>query len=106
MYGKVVHKQKPTSKKKTRVIIKLDDGQIKEYDFSTEIDNWTAAADDKSTNKKNAIFATVLTKAQVAEKRCVQEAVAQKLKKFEDFSAFEIVEDRGQAAIKTRWVFT
>ena len=106
LYGKVIHKHKPTSKKKTRVIVKLDDGQTKEYDFSTEIDNWTPTADDKSTNKTDEIFATVLTKAQVKEKRGVKEAVEQELKKFEDFSAFEMVEDRGQTAIKTRWVFT
>jgi hypothetical protein len=48
----------------------------------------------------------VLTKAQVAGRPDVEEAIDQEIKKFHDFSAFKIVEDEGQSAIRTRWVFT
>ena len=51
-------------------------------------------------------FATILTKTQVAGKPETKETIAQELKKFQDFSAFKVVEDDGQRAIKTRWVFT
>ena len=47
-----------------------------------------------------------MTKAQVAGRPDVLDAIQQEIKKFEDFSAFKVVKDSGQYAIKTRWVFT
>ena len=103
--GKVIYKHKPKSVHKNIIVIKFDDGHTKEFDFVKDVAYWNDVL-EKSEDKTNETFATVLTKAQVAKRPEAKEAIEQEIKKFQDFSAFKTVEDEGQSAIRTRWVFT
>ena len=103
--GKVINKHKPKSINKEVVTVRLDDGSIKEFDFVKDVTEWSYD-EDVFENDVSQTYATVLTKSQVAGRSDAKEAVEQELQKFKDFSAFKTVEDRGQHAIKTRWVFT
>ena len=103
--GKVVNRHKPTSIYKDIVVVQFDDGSTEEINFAKDVVKWSDSQ-DVSEEVTNETFATVLTKAQVAGRPDTEEAIRQELKKFEDFSAFKLVDDKGQYAIKTRWVFT
>jgi hypothetical protein len=121
IHGKVVHKHKKTSINKNILTIKHQDGSLKDYDFSEEVDEWNDAGDKVSEdteepcclyslspeeNVSHDCYATVLSKAQYKNKPGVNEAMIDEIHKFEKFDAFKTVDDHGQYAIKTRWVVT
>lgn len=121
--GKVIQKQKKSSKFKNTVGIKLENGKEKDFDFSKDIKEWK---DEKDCEDKNyyttdpcclhtfleekdfdhEVFATVLTKAEVKGRPDLDQAISDEISKFENFGAFRRVTDEGQYAIKTRWVFS
>ena len=103
--GKVVKRHKPNSAHKNIVVVQFGDGSIEEYDFAKDIIEWDYAVEVQEEICHEA-FPTVLTRAQVKGRPEADEVMMQELKKFKDFSAFEVVNDDGQYAIKTRWVFT
>ena len=103
--GKVVHKHKPKSIHRNVVVLKLADGSLKQFDFGKEIATWSDGLKEFES-KSNETFATKLTKAQVTGRPDGAFAIKQEIKKFQDFSAFKVVKDEGQNAIRTRWVFT
>ena len=107
--GKVLTKHKNKSIYKNVVGIKLDDGNIKEFDFSRDIEDWNEdnAVEDENLEPCCSVFHTqVLTKAQARKRPGMEEAMEKEIKKFESFGAFRRVKDEGQPAIKTRWVFS
>ena len=101
--GKVIRKPKKRSIHKNILGIILDDGFDADYDFSKEVACWK---DKNEQYDENEVFATVLTKAKAMEHPEAEKAMKDEIKKFADFDAFERVEDQGQYAISTRWVFT
>ena len=120
--GKVKNKNKKNSKFSSIVNITLEDGTIKAYDFKKDVVDWKDASTDdnvqenvdiccpKAITEENDIvhdtYATILTKAQVKDRPEAQKAIEDEIKKFQNFEAFEEINDEGQAVIKTRWVFT
>ena len=99
--GKVLNKQKKKSINKNLVGIQLEDGTLKDFDFITDIDEWS---DAKTAHE--SFSATVLTKSQIERTPGAEKAKCDEIRKFADFDAFETVNDDGQYAIKTRWVVT
>lgn len=120
LQGKVVRKQKKSSVHKNILGIQLDDGMVKDYDFSKDIDDWCDAKDISDemdeicclyclSDQKDILhenFVTILTRAQMEERPDAKKVMKQEIKKFADFGAIKTVNDEGQYAIKTRWVFT
>ena len=119
-FGKVMNKNKVKSVHKNKVGIKLEDGSDKEYDFTTEVDEWEdiSLVDKDSVEPccpqsflaekdiQHKVYATVLTRAQVKGRLDAEIAMQEEVKKFQRFDAIKSVADEGQHAIKTRWVFT
>ena len=82
IYGKVVHKHKTTSIYKNILSIKHEDGTLKDYDFSEEVDGWNYPRDKVSEDTEEPCclysispdktshdcYATVLSKAQYKKK--------------------------------------
>ena len=116
-----MHKHKKTSINKNILTIKLEDGSLKDYNFSEEISEWNDAGEKVSEDteepcclysispEENAsidCYATVLSKAQYRDKPGVADTMIDEIRKFEKFDAFRTVDDHGQYAIKTRWVVT
>ena len=119
--GKVMTKHKNSSSYRNILGIRLDDGTEKEYDFSRKDLDWQDSKASVIKEKEfcclhstkdeepitHEIFATILNKSQVKERKVeVEEAMKAEIQKFESFSAFKVVDDQGQHAIKTRWVFS
>ena len=104
--GKVINKHKPNSTYKDIVVVRMEDGTKQEFDFVKDVTEWSYDPDAIEEVLINESFVTTLTRAQVAGRPDVLDAIQQEIKKFEDFSAFKVVKDSGQYAIKTRWVFT
>ena len=119
--GKVVHRQKKPSASKNIIQIQFDDGSVNDVDFSNEVHDWCDAneipnnMDDpccllsysENIDLMHENFLTrILTKAQVKGRPEAEKAMLDEIKKFESFQAFDRVSDRGQFAIKTRWVFS
>ena len=109
--GKVVRVQKKKSKHRNTIGIKLENGIDADYDFSKNIEHWQDKDEEPVVSlgepeELTETFATVLTKAEVKGNPEADKAMQDEIKKFEDFGAFERVVDKGQYAIKTRWVYT
>ena len=104
LQGKVVKKHKPNSMNRNIVVLQFDDGSVKEFDFDKNVNEWYYTQ-DVTEDVLYENFPTVLTRAQVKGRPEAEEAMKLE-KKFENFSAFDVVDDNGQYAIKTRWVFT
>ena len=109
IHGKVLTKHKNKSIYRNVVGIKLDDGSVKEFDFSRDIEDW----DEENTVMEEVlepccpVFHTnVLTKAEAKKRTGLKDAMDKEIKKFESFGAFKRVTDEGQPAIKTRWVYS
>ena len=82
---------------------------MKEYDFSTDIDQWeeeTIEVDENIEPCCSLYHTKVLTKAQATKRTGFNEAMEREIKKFETFEAFRKVKDEGQPIIKTRWVYS
>ena len=93
--GKVLNKHKPKSIHRDIVTVRLDDGSVNEFDFK-HVSEWkdaTEVEDDEQHEYNSEIFATILTKAQATKRPEFEESIRQEIKKFEDFSAFKIVDD-------------
>jgi hypothetical protein len=103
--GKVVRKQKKKSLYKNILGIKLENGTTADYDFSKSVEYWKYKEEEEDLEVVEA-FATVLTRAEVRVMPEADKVMKDEIKKFEDFGAFERVDDKGQYAIKTRWVYT
>jgi hypothetical protein len=111
LMGKVMVKQKPTSKHRNILGIRLSDGSEKEYDFSKDVTEWVDIREqtdeipdpcclhslsDSDGEIMHETYATVLTKAQVRQWPVeAKKAMEEEIKKFESFGAFN-----------ARWVFT
>ena len=121
LFGKVVHKRKKGSASKNIVRIRMDDGSIRDIDFTKDVLEWSDAKEvpedsqdpccllSFSENKDilhESFLTRVLTKAQVKDWPDAEKAMVAEIVKFEHFGAFDRVEDIGQFSIKTRWVFT
>ena len=121
LFGKVVHKRKKGSASKNIVRIRMDDGSIRDIDFTKDVLEWSDAKEvpedsqdpccllSFSENKDilhKSFLTRVLTKAQVKDRPEAEKAMVAEIVKFEHFGAFDRVEDIGQFSIKTRWVFT
>ena len=120
LQGKVVKKHKRKSTHRNIVVVKLAEGIEKEFDFSENVVEWSDDSESLdeieepcclhsfSENKDifHSNYLTVLTKSQLKGRPDVKPAIEQEIKKFEDFGAFKRVADKGQYAIKTRWVFS
>ena len=121
--GKVIQKQKKSSKFKNTIGIKLENGKEKDFDFSKDIKEWKYEKDCEDKNYfttdpcclhtfmeekdfAHEVFATVLTKVEVKGRPDLDQAICDEISKFENFGAFRRVTDEGQYAIKTRWVFS
>jgi transposase InsO family protein len=118
--GKVVRKHKDSSVHKNIVGIKLIDGTDMDIDFSTDVEVWNDAREasedlvdtcclyshSKEKDIMHDTFATILTKAQVRGRPEIDQVMQDEIKKFENFKAFKVVDDNGQFAIKTRWVYS
>ena len=117
--GKLLENKKSISK--NIIGIELENGVSKDFDFSKDILEWSNASEmseglqdlccDRSVSEnKDSIHETfvtrILTKAEATARPDAEKAIGDEIKKFENFNAFERVNDVGQFAIKTRWVFT
>ena len=91
-----------------------------DIDFSTDVEVWNDAREasedlvdtcclyshSKEKDIMHDTFATILTKAQVRGRPEIDQVMQDEIKKFENFKAFKVVDDNGQFAIKTRWVYS
>ena len=98
--AKVMTKHKQKSMHKNVIGLRFEDGTEEEFDFSKPGIEWQDVKEASET------YATVLTKSEVKGRPDAEEAMRMEIIKFEKFSAFTRVDDEGQFAIKTRWVFT
>ena len=113
-------KNNPSTRRKSIVVVKLDNDSEKHYDFSKDVVEWKdinvleddsqdaccphSFSPDRDILHEN--YATILTKAQVKGRIDSEHVMKAEIKKFESFGAFERVKDNGQYAIRTRWVFS
>ena len=108
-HGRVVNKHKNKSIYRNVLAIEHEEGLVKEYNFTRDIDQWVEEKVENSEVPEPCcpiLHSKVLTKVQAKAKPGWQNAVEQEIKKFENFGAFKRVKDEGQFAIKTRWVYT
>lgn len=117
--GKVMYKHKKSSIHKNILSIKFDNGTVKDYDFSKDVDEWSDSRKieseeilvpcclySMSEETSHECYLTILSKAQYQNKPGVDKAMEDEIRKFEKFDAFQTVDDNGQYAIRTRWVVT
>ena len=99
----------------------MGDGTEKEFDFAKESIEWQDLKELEESEKQFCclfsaeenpqiiyeVYSTVLTKGQIKDrKEEAEEAMQAEIQKFKNFSAFKVVNDNGQNAIKTRWVYS
>ena len=121
--GKVVHRYKKQSKSASRniVTIQTEDGNLEYIDFANDVVQWKDAKEvpkevkepcclltfsDTPDTFHETFHAKVITSTEAKKRPETSKAMTDEIKKFEQFGAFERVENVGQKAIKTRWVFS